>query len=254
MRDKTAAELSPSTANTDLKILRIAFAQAVSDGLRIDHPGKAVKILKIRKEADAPERRPFTSDEIKRVLAVAKGEWRGIILTGAYTGLRLGDIASLQWKAVDLPQRRISLWTGKTGRWVIIPIAPDLLTWLQEHHKRAATGAACVYPKASLIKVDSNGESRRLSAQFHALLVKAGLTAKRSKKNTGRGHSVQRTVSELSFHCFRHTATSWLKKAGGIESVVRDIIGHESELISRGYTHVDEESKRRAIDAMPRLT
>jgi hypothetical protein len=32
LRDKTAAELSVSTANTDLKILRVAFHQAVIDG------------------------------------------------------------------------------------------------------------------------------------------------------------------------------------------------------------------------------
>ena len=107
LRDKTAAELSRSTANTDLKILRIAFAQAVSDGLRIDHPGKAVKLLKIRKEADAPERRPFTEAEVKEALAAATGEWRGIILAGAYTGMRLGDIASLTWKKVDLLERRL---------------------------------------------------------------------------------------------------------------------------------------------------
>jgi hypothetical protein len=51
-------------------------------------------------------------------------------------------------------------------------------------------------------------------AQFYTLLVKAGLAKKRSKKNTGRGHSVKRTVSELTFHSLRHNTTSWLKRAG----------------------------------------
>jgi len=35
------------------------------------------------------------------------------------------------------------------------------------------------------------------------------------------------------------------------ESVVRDIIGHESELVSREYTHMDDETKRKAILKLP---
>ena len=70
-------------------------------------------------------------------------------------------------------------------------------------------------------------------------------------KNSGRGHSVKRTVSELTFHSLRHNTTTWLKKAGVPESVVRDIIGHESELVSREYTHTDDESKRAAIQKLP---
>jgi hypothetical protein len=42
LRDKTAAALSASTANTDLKILRTAFRQAVVDRLRLDNPAGAV--------------------------------------------------------------------------------------------------------------------------------------------------------------------------------------------------------------------
>ena len=57
----------------------------------------------------------------------------------------------------------------------------------------------------------------------------------------------------LSFHCLRHNTTSWLKKAGVPESVVRDIIGHESELVSRQYTHVDDATKRNAIRHLPTI-
>ena len=83
-------------------------------------------------------------------------------------------------------------------------------------------------------------------------MVEAGLAKPRPKdKNSGRGHSVKRTVSELSFHSLRHNTTSWLKRAGVPESVVRDIIGHESELVSREYTHLDDYTKRKAILKLP---
>jgi integrase len=72
-------------------------------------------------------------------------------------------------------------------------------------------------------------------------------------KNSGRGHSFRRTVIKLSLHRLRHNITSWLKRAGVPESVVRDIIGHESELVSREYTHMDDETKRNAILKLPVL-
>jgi hypothetical protein len=66
LRDKTAAALTVSTANTDLKILRVAFRQAVIDGLRLDNPASAVRTLDDRKNADATERRPFTLESIRQ--------------------------------------------------------------------------------------------------------------------------------------------------------------------------------------------
>jgi site-specific recombinase XerD len=57
LRDTTATNLSASTANTDLKILRSAFKQAVSDGLRLDNPATAVSELTDRKALNDPERR-----------------------------------------------------------------------------------------------------------------------------------------------------------------------------------------------------
>ncbi len=252
LRDKTAAELSVSTANTDLKILRVAFHQAVIDGLRLDNPGAAVRTLEERKSSDAPKRRPFTEKELKTLFAVAEGEWKGLILGGLYTGQRLGDLASLTGRRIDLGEELLTFRSQKTGRNMVIPIAAPFLAYLKKNMPRDPD--APLFPKAHGERKEADGESRRLSAQFHALLVKAKLVDARPKdKNSGRGHSVKRTVSELTFHSLRHNTTSWLKKAMVPESVVRDIIGHESELVSRNYTHVDDETKRRAIRKLPVL-
>ena len=42
-----------------------------------------------------------------------------------------------------------------------------------------------------------------------------------------------------------------LKNAGVSDAVARDIIGHESEAISRQYTHIDMAAKRKAIESLP---
>jgi hypothetical protein len=50
------------------------------------------------------------------------------------------------------------------------------------------------------------------------------------------------------------TTTSLLKNAGVSEAMARDIIGHESAAISRHYTHIDEDSKRKALAKLPDIT
>ena len=67
------------------------------------------------------------------------------------------------------------------------------------------------------------------------------------------GRDGPRELSQISFHSLRHTATSLMKNAGINASVVMDIIGHESEAISAHYTHIDEDTKRKAIALLPAI-
>lgn len=183
LRDKTASELSVSTANTDLKILRVAFRQAVVDGLRLDNPGAAVRTLEERKETNAPERRPFTQPELKKLLSVATGEWEGLILGGLYTGQRLGDLASLTARRIDYNQELLTFRSQKTGRDMVLPIAKSFLEYLKKHKPKDPDGP--IFPEANSEKIEANGESRRLSSEFHQLLVKADLAKARPKSTRG---------------------------------------------------------------------
>jgi hypothetical protein len=108
-RDDLASRVTPSTVNVSLKIIRGALNQARKDGLVTSNEADKVALLKREKF----ERRAFTVPEVKKVLAAANEEWRGMVLTGLYTGLRLGDIANLIWGSVDLKQQEINLLTGK---------------------------------------------------------------------------------------------------------------------------------------------
>ena len=38
-----------------------------------------------------------------------------------------------------------------------------------------------------------------------------------------------------------------------LKLIARDIIGHESEMVSRNYTVIDEETKRGALNKLPRV-
>ncbi len=245
-RDSMAERVSANTVNVNLKIVRAAFNQARRDGLVDSNQAEQVTLLKSKKSSS---RRPFTLEELKTVMATADEEWRGMILVGTYTGLRLGDIAQLKWSNVELDTDEIRLVTGKTDRDMGIPMARTLLNFFETFRKKAKPDDP-VFPRACNCYEESPNNGR-LSKQFHQVLVDAGLAEKRKFKETGKGHSVKHTQSELSFHSLRHTATSLLKNAGVSDAVARDIIGHESVAVSRNYSHIDTETKRKAVDKMP---
>ena len=58
----------------------------------------------------------------------------------------------------------------------------------------------------------------------------------------------------MSFHCLRHSATTFLKAAGVSDALAREIIGHDSAVISRGYTHLSTADLRRGIERLPDVT
>ena len=51
----------------------------------------------------------------------------------------------------------------------------------------------------------------------------------------------------------RHTATSLMKNAGKSLAIVEEFLGHNSNEISRVYTHIDAESLERAAESLPDL-
>lgn len=248
-RDHLSKRVAPTTVNIAIKIIRVALNQAKRDGLVDSNQGERVTLLKRQRGGD---RRPFTVDELKRLLAVANDEWRGIILVGLYTGLRLGDIATMTWQNLDLARSEISLETAKTGRRQHIPLAEPLIRHFQACPS-VDDPAAPVFPEAFGMK-QRDPAGGQLSNQFYGILAAVGLVQARTHKATGKGRGAARDTANLSFHCLRHTATSLLKNAGVSDAVAMDIIGHDSAAISRNYTHIDDPTKRAAVNKIPDVT
>jgi integrase len=246
-RDALAERISPATCNAGIKVLRAVFEDARRDGYISDNPAKDCGMMK---KSAGTTRRPFTVEELKRILAAASEEWRSMILFGLYTGQRLGDIARMTWQNVDLVEGEVSIRTAKTGRLVRIPLASPLLA----HLERMPAGddpKAFIHPRAAKLARVRTGS---ISNQFSELLASIGITGARTHGKAGNGRAARRAASELSFHSLRHTATSLMKNAGISPAIVQDIIGHESAEISAHYTHIESDAKRQALSALPDLT
>jgi integrase len=250
--DFRAAELkrvSPRSVNHGIKFLRMVFKTAKEDGKYHDeNPAVGVKVAKLR---DHEGRRGFTIPEIQRFLDVANDEWKSLIYFGLYTGQRLGDLARLTWQNVDLDRDEIRFVSRKTGRTMIIPIAPPLRAEI-ENLPAGDDLHQPLHPRA-FASVEKSGGVNTLSRQFRELLADAGLATPKLHRTTDAapGRDGPRELSQISFHSLRHTATSLMKNAGVNASVVMDIIGHESEAVSRAYTKIDEQTKARAIARLP---
>jgi integrase len=250
-RDGEAKALSHSTGNLSMKVLRACFGEAVRQGLLTINPAVRVKFLKSSKES---KRRAFTLSEIKRILKAAghDSEWRGLVLFGLYLGQRLGDLAKLTWRAVNLDQGEIAFTAKKTGRRVVLPLMQPLADYLASL-PASDNPNAYIFPKSAAHK-----RTTSLSNQFRGILVEAGLCEPRVNEPTSKGidngRSGRRETSEISFHSLRHSAVTMLKAAGVSDFIARELIGHDSAAISRQYTHLTTDDKRAAMQRVPDVT
>lgn len=250
-RDDLVGRIGAETIATDLKIVRGAFQAALRAGMVSRNVAALVK----RPAEDGKARRPFTPAELGRLLRVARGEMRGLLLLGIYTGgQRLRDVCLMRWQNIDMEQGTLLFLTSKTSRTMELPLPQPLRDWLANDAETSDDPAAFILPGLAGAVLRTKGETTgTVSRMFYELMVQAGLVAHRTHKRRkgGKGRSGPRERSALGFHSLRHTGTSMLKAAGVTESVTRDIVGHESAAVNRSYTDVDLESKRRALEKLP---
>jgi integrase len=213
------------------------------------NPAVRVKLLKSTTES---KRRAFTFNEIKRILKACGDdtEWRGLVLFGLYLGRRLGDLARLTWRAVDLDTGEVAFSTRKTGRRIVLPLVPPLGDYLASLPV-SDNPNAFIFPRAASAK-----RTASLSNQFRDILVAAGLVEPRPRghKSTGKGRDQAREASEISFHSLRHSGVTMLKAASVSDFMAREIVGHESAAVSRQYTHLTTDHKRAAMQRLPDVT
>lgn len=249
-RDTLAETLAPKTVNHHLKTLKAIFRDARDRVILVDDPTEFVKIVKDTKKGEK-SRRPFTMEEIEKILEHCDDEWRSMVTFGLYTGQRLGDLASLRWSSVDLKKKTLTLTTAKTGKTLSIPIHPHFLKHIKSLPS-PVSGDLPIHPEAFVTK-EAEGKTSSLSNRFTAILVDAGLREKKSHKSTGKGRSGRRTIYPLSFHCLRHTAVSMLHEADVRPSVIMELVGHDSVAIHAQYITSSDEARRDGIAKIPSI-
>jgi len=245
-RNELADRVASGTVNAHLKVIRVCLEKAIKQRYFDSNPGRLVENVAT---SDKHRRRAFTMDELKKLIAIASPNWKTMILIGLYTGLRLRDCVNLTALNLDLSNGEFTLTEAKTNKTRIVPIAKPLLSYLEGLDLGDD-------PRAPLCPGLAGKVQSSLSNEFFDLMAAAGLVVARShqKSKSGKGRSSRRKQSEITFHALRHTATSLLKRAGVSNAVAMDLIGHDSEAVSMNYTHIDDETKRNALNRLPDIT
>ncbi len=250
--------IAGKTALSYLKDLGQIYRYAIREGLIAFSPVGAVAAPSTD---DSQERKPFTSEEVSKLIAAAPSEqWRGMILAAAFTGLRLGDVARLKWSSVNLETKMIELMPAKTKRkkkTVSIPIHPDLLAYLSAAPVADDSPDAYVFPDMARLKENAGS---KLSDRFPEIMKAAGVSRGKASreipdgdeeaaKTKGKG----RITYERGFHSLRHTFTTWLRTAGVSEEDRMSLTGHSTRDTHAIYSHTDEKVLRDAVGKLSTL-
>ena len=167
------------------------------------------------------------------------------MMTGliAATGLRIGELLALRWRALDLDvgtlNVRESVFEGKIQQPKTqkarrtIPLGPHEITLLKEHRERSTRKGAndLVFPNRLGAPMR---ESRVLERVLQPAAERAGL---------GR----------VTWHQFRHIHSSLLNDLRVPVKIAQEQLGHASISTTLNiYTHVVDASHRQAIEALER--
>jgi integrase len=94
---------APATVAKAYQIVARAFRVAVSDGILAHSPSREVKLPKI----ETSERRFLSVAEVEELADAIAVRFRVLVLTGAYTGLRFGELAALRTDDLDTLRRTL---------------------------------------------------------------------------------------------------------------------------------------------------
>ena len=245
LRDQGKAPRTINTliANTVAAPLRQAFAQ----GFMRHNPVVGIPQLV---EKGQTRRQAFTRDQVQKLFATAKGDWKGAILAGYTTGMRLSDGVNLKWENIDFDNGVIAFHQRKTQLQskddaTVIGLHPDFEEYLKGLKVRALTGP--IFP--ALAGRETSG-ANGLSMEFARIMEKAGIESPVIRERQGQG----RTVRAFSYHSFRHSAASTIFNAKVIEEAQKRVTGHSRGRTLKHYTHVDLTAIKQASLMIPRLS
>ena len=239
---------SNRSINLEMKVISSAVNLACRSGYMERNPFNSLDALPVKESI----KKDFSKKQIQMILNEAKGDWRGLILFGFYTGARIGDLTQLKWSSLKITENCPVLRFTETKkqdkhkRELVIPLHPMLLKWVMS--RMSGKGTAYVFPD---LQPMGTGGNKGLSQSFKRILIKAGIIKDLHQKQDAG--SVGRKVSPYSFHSLRHSFKSELAKRG-VASDLRDVLsGHAKPSVAESYVHRDHDLLMGAICKLPDL-
>ena len=251
--------IAVSTHNRKLKRIRKVF-KVLQEYCSEDNPFQpAVLYRKEREEREQDVHRlSFTREQEQQLRDVLgddhykvlnKPEVRVIYYLGMFTGQRMKDCVLLRWSKINLEMNRIWVKQFKTGKEVTIPIAPTLREVLLEALEWKKSDLDYVCPNVAMRYNKTNALGKNVGnnlVNIDMLRVIRWIGLEPSVHVPGR----DKKVTVYGFHSLRHSFASYCAEAGVPQATVVSILGADSEIVTKYYTHVGDEAQKQAIAAV----
>lgn len=248
--DGKGTQIAPATVKRYFTVLKSVMAKAYKLDLIEKNPTESAKLD--FPEIDEPEVQIMDRDETAHMLACLEGEpleLRLLVHVAVVTGMRRGEIAALQWKAIDFDKntvtvsqsnykvkgREIETKATKTRR-VRKIIIPEYLTDMFRQYRReqnrykitlgdAWHEGGWVFTQADGKPVNPTSPTR----MFDLFLKRHG-------------------IPHIKFHALRHTSATLLLSSGINIKNVASRLGHTQLSTTSRYVHALKEIDGEAAD------
>ena len=211
---------------TILSAIRSLFYYAVFNGWCDSDPSMLSDVnlnALSHKQKEVKQSDLFGDDEVDRLLKNTTGFWRYAVGFSRFAGLRLGDIATLEWDCLADPNH-IVVWTRKGQRRVKVPLTGSRAASGSKRLRRLikkipVLNKTYVFPDQRKTQLDIKRRSL-LPTQFGRILSK-------------------NKIFYCSFHGLRHTYATEMYNKGVDMPHIASFMGHANTKTTSGtYIHI----------------
>jgi len=219
--------LGKNTCQKYLEGCKSLLRRAVMERILPADPSVSVRNIRVPQ----PITYSLTISEIEKLVQTPLGgklgaEVRRMFLFGLYTGLRVSDLRTLQWKQIQRDPLALTVKQQKTQEPVTLPLHEAAFAIIDDG--RLHNGDEFIFPRAAATKTSLN--------QYLVLWArKAGLE------------------KPLGFHVARRTFGTLILQSGSDLVTASRLLGHTSLRHTQRYLKTDSERVRAAIASLPTI-
>ena len=206
----SSSGLAPATVGKVYQLLGKLLGAAVDGGLIAMSPCRRVTLPRVERE----EMRFLTAQEVARLADVIEPRYRALVLVASYGGLRIGELAGLRRRHVDLLRGTVEVSEIVTEAGGVIHVGPP---------KTRASRRRVVLPRQVVAALDEH--LRECTGPSADAWVFAGPDGGVLRRTHFRSRAWARATSAAGLagvrvHDLRHTAISlWIDSGANVKDV-----------------------------------
>ena len=222
-------DLTKTTINRYRGTISMIFQEAIRNGKAKANPARLVRL---HREDNSRVRFVTFAEEaaIREIIRERCPIHEPELTLALETGMRRGELYSLEWDRVDVERRQLLLLKTKNGSARVVILTTAAVGALEELRQRRN-------PNSQKVCLTRYGEPMVSPRAWLELVMQEAV-----KKNP--------LVKDVTWHIFRHTYISRLVMAGVDLRTVQELAGHKDIKMTVRYAHLAPAHKLAAVDRL----